>query len=169
MPELPGTGAEVEALVRGLIKTTSEGIAGVGNVFDEPFFVSGKQDYVSKLGIENVDGNFEVRYLFIDFAGWENTDRGCDQNPIYFLLYTLRVGHEFVEKRSNSSSSSKDFSKLCMSLRDAYLNGRVFGYEKLYNEIPTLSEEVALHDDPHTGIFGHTAEFMLKVEVTPLG
>src|SRR5690349_16945105 len=111
MPELPGTGAEVEALVRGLIKTKSETVTAIGNVFDEPFFVSGKQDYVDKLGIQNGDGNFEVRYLFVDFAGWENTDRGCDENPIYILLYTLRVGHEFVHTRSDGSSSSKDFAK----------------------------------------------------------
>src|SRR5215203_478866 len=154
MPELPETGAAVEALVRGLIETKSGTVQGVGNVFRKPFYVSGKQDYVQKLGVGNGDGNFEVRYLFIDWAGWENTDRGCDENPIYILLYTLRVGHEFVHERSDGSSSAEDFAALCMSLRDAYLTGRDLGYsERLYHEQLSLAEEVALHDDPHTGIF----------------
>jgi hypothetical protein len=170
MPGFPTAGADVESLVRGLIAAKVVTVPGVGNVFEKPFYVSGKQQYVAKLGVDNTDGDVEVRYLFIDFGGWENTDRGCDAHPIYFLLYTLRVGQEFIHERSNGGSSSQDFAAQCMSLRDAFLTGRELGYRgNLYSDLLVVSEEVALHDDPHTGMFGHTVEFLLKVEVTPVG
>lgn len=166
----PSSGAEVESLVRGLIAAKVETVPGIGNVFQKPFYVSGKQQYVAKLGVGNEDGDVEVRYLFIDFGGWENTDRGCDADPIYILLYTLRVGQEFIHERADGGSSSADFAAQCMSLRDAFLTGRELGEpENLYTDLLVLSEEVALHDDPHTGMFGHTVELLLKVEVTPVG
>lgn len=166
----PATGAEVESLVRGLIATKVATVPGVGHIFSKPFFVSGKQQYVAKLGVDNADGDVEVRYLFIDFGGWENTDRGCDENPIYILLYTLRVGQEFIHERVGGGSSSADFAAQCMNLRDAFRTGRELGnVGNLYHDLLVLSEEVALHDDPHTGMFGHTVEFLLKVEVTPVG
>lgn len=175
----PTTSAEVEELVRGLIATKVTAVAGVGNVFEKPFYVSGKQQYVEKLGVDSPNGDVEVRYLFIQWAGWEDTDKGCDEAPVYNLLYTLRVGQEFIHERplvvgqelEPLGSSEVDFTAQCMSLRDAFLLDRDFVDYKdnLYSSPLTLAEEVALHDDPHTGMFGHTVEFLLKVEVTPVG
>jgi hypothetical protein len=171
MPDpFPATGAEVEALVRQAVAEKVGDVDGVGNVFSKPFYVSGKQQYVEKLGIDNVDGDVEVRYLFIDWGGWQDTDKGCDENPVYFLLYQLRIGQEFIHERTGGGSSSEDFAAQCMALRDAFRVGRDFGYpQRLYSDLLIMSEEVALHDDPHTGMFGHTVEFLLKVEVTPIG
>lgn len=182
MPDpFPATGAAVEKLVRSLVATKVAAVAGVGHVFAQPFYVSGKQQYVEKLAVDSPAGGdvgMEVRYLFIQWGGFQDTDKGCDEAPVYYLLYTLRVGQEFIHERpvvvgheaDPLGSSEADFTAQCMALRDAFLLGRDLGYkDNLYAEPLSLSEEVALHDDPHTGMFGHTVEFLLKVEVTPVG
>lgn len=165
----PTTSPTVEVLVRSLIAAKAAAVAGVGNVFTEPFYVSGKQQYVEKLGVENAQG-VEVRYLFIEWLGWDDTDKGCDDAPVYNLNYTIRVGQEFIAEREGGGSSEPDFTAQCLALRDAFLIGREMGWpDRLYAERLVLAEEVALSDDAHTGMFGHTIEFLLKVEVTPVG
>lgn len=165
----PTTSAAVELLVRGLLFTKCDAVTGIGNVFSEPFYISGKQQYVELLGVANAEG-VEVRYLFIEWLGWEDTDKGCDENPVYNLNYTIRVGQEFQPRRAAGGSSEKEFTAQCLNLRDAFLIGKELGWpDRLYCERLVLSEEVGLGDDPHTGMFGHTVEFILKVEVTPIG
>lgn len=165
----PTTSAAVEVLVRSLIATKCDAVSGVGNVFIKPFYVSGKQQYVELLGVANAEG-IEVRYLFIEWDGWEDTDKGCDEAPVYNLLYTLRVGQEFISARAAGGSSEQEFTAQCLNLRDVFLVGKELGWpDRLYCERLVLSEEVGLGDDPHTGMFGHTIAFTLKVEVTPIG
>lgn len=169
MPDFPTTGPEVEVLVRSLIATKAAAVEGVGNVFSAPFYVSGKQQYVEKLGIEAVEG-VEVRYLIIEWLGWDDTDKGCDDAPVYNLNYSVRVGQEFIPVREDGGSSEADFTAQCLALRDAFLVGREMGWpDRLYAERLVMAEDVALGEDPHTGMFGHTVEFLLKVEVTPIG
>ncbi len=170
MPELPATDAEIELLVRGLVAAKVGGVEGVGKVFAEPFFVSGKQQYVEKLGVENAEGDIEVRCLFVEFAGFEDMPKGCEDAPHYYLLYQLRAVQEFIAEREGGGSSAKDFAAFVMNLRAAFLTGRDLGYSgRLYHERLTQTRRVALEDDDYTGVFGHAAPFTLKVEVVPNG
>lgn len=163
----PEASAEVEVLVRGLIAAKAAAVEGVGNVFLKPFYIAGKQQYVEQLGVAEAQG-IEVRYLFVQWNGWEDTDKGCDDNPVYNLNYTIRVGQEFIPERS-PGSSEEDFTAQCLNLRDAFLVGKDLGWpDRIYCERLVVIEEAGLGDDPHTGMFGHTTAFLLKVEITPV-
>ena len=168
MPEFPESDAEIEALVRSLVADKSRDVEGVGHVFTERFYIVGKQQYVEKLGKESqTDGDVEVRCLFVEFVGYEDTGKGCDDAPIYYLVYSLRAFQEFVE-REDGSSSSKEFPKFVMNLRAKFLKGRDLGFpERLRHENLKPTAPIRIDDDDLTGAFGHLALFTLKVEVVP--
>lgn len=171
MPEFPSTDAEIEALVRELVAEKARSVEGAGHVFTTPFYISGKQQYVATLGIENdVDGDVEVRCLFIEFTGFEDTPAGCDEAPHYYLVYALHAVQEFVAEREDGSNSANDFAAFVMNLRARFLTGRDLGFpERLRHEALTQEDRAALEDDPYTKVFGHTAPFTLKVKVVPNG
>lgn len=164
----PEDDAEVELLVREAIAVKALGVEGIGHVFTEPFYVSGKIQYAEKLGIENPEG-VEVRCLFIDFLGFVDTDRGCDDNPHYMLRYKLRDVQEFVPVRPGGGSSNADFIALCFRLRRTFLAGKDLGWpDRLYSERLVVLTEAELGDDPYTQAFAHAIDFLLEVEVSPL-
>jgi hypothetical protein len=171
MPPFPETDPEIELLVRGLVAEKSRAVAGVGHVFTERFYVVGKQQYVEKLGIENeADGNVEVRCLFVEFLGYEDTLKGCDDAPVYRLVYGMRAVQEFVAEREDGSNSTNEFAAFVMNLRGAFLRERNLGLpSRLYHEPLVMLQRIQIEDDELTGAFGHIAPFQLKVEVVPNG
>lgn len=171
MPEFPDTAAEIEVMVRGLVADKVRAVDEARHVFTQRFYVSSKLTYVEKLGVENeADGNVEVRCTFVEFLGFENLNKGCDDAPHYYLVYGLRTVQEFVDEREDGSSSTAEFSAFVMNLRDAFLTGRDLGFpDRLHQEHLEMAEHAQIDDDDLTGAFGHIAPFILKVEVVPNG
>lgn len=167
----PETNAEIELLVRGLVADKCRAVPGIGHVATKRFYVVGKQQYVEKLGIENeADGDIEVRILFVEFQGFEDTSKGCDEAPFYNLIYSVRAFQEFIDERTDGSNSSDDFAEFVMNLRDAFLSGRDLGFpERLLHTPLSMAQRPIVDDDPLTGAFGHILPFLLKVEVVPNG
>lgn len=165
----PETAAGIELMVRGLAAEKCRAVEGVGNVFTKRFYVVGKQQYVEKLGIENAaDGDIEVRALFLEYVGYEDTPKGCDDAPGYNLVYNLRAVQEFVDERDDGSNSSDEFAAFVMNLRDAFLRQRNFGFpDRLYHTPLMMTDRIRIDADELTGAFGHIALFTLKVEVVP--
>ncbi|MET0646383.1 MAG: hypothetical protein ABW208_07155 [Pyrinomonadaceae bacterium] len=171
MPEFPDTAAEIEVMVRGLVADKVRAVDEARPVFTQRFYVSSKLTYVEKLGVENeADGNVEVRCTFVEFLGFENLNKGCDDAPHYHLVYGLRAVQEFVDEREDGSSSSAEFAAFVLNLRTAFLTGRDLGFpRRLYQEHLEMAERIQIEDDDLTGAFGHIAPFILKVEVVPNG
>ncbi len=168
MLPLPPTGAEVESLVRAQIAQRVAAIAGIGRCFTETFLVSGKQQFVERFGIEATDGETEARYALAEFAGFEDTPRGCDEDPHYYLVYRLRAVFEFAE-RANGSCSADDVAGFVMRLREAFLRARDLGVERIICEPLVMTKQVTLEEDNLTGIWGYVAGFRVKVEVVSYG
>ncbi|MBA3243025.1 MAG: hypothetical protein H0T60_17535 [Acidobacteria bacterium] len=170
-PPFPETDAEIEAMVRGLVAAKCAAVEGTGHVFTQRFYVVGKQAYVDKLGIESsADGNYEVRCLFVEFVGYEDLAKGCEDAPHYHLIYSMRAVQEFADVREDESSSSQEFAAYVMNLRAAFLTARDLGFPaRLHHEPLSMDERIRIDDDEMTGVFGHIAPFVLKVEVVPNG
>ncbi len=166
-PTLPTTAAEIELMVRELLADKSRAVAGVGHVFTKRFYIVGKQQYVEKLGIENApDGDIKVRCLFIEFVGYEDTAKGCDEAPVFNLVYSFRAIHEFEDERADGSCSSDDFAAFVMNLRAAFLPARHLGFpDNLYHTPLLMPDRIRIDEDELTGAFGHIAPFVLKVEL----
>lgn len=171
MPDFPQTDAEIEALVRELLAAKIATVEGVGHVFSKPFFVVGKQQYVAALTQEGeAGGNMEVRCIFVEFAGFEDTDKGCDNAPHYKLVYSLHAVQEFVAERKEGGSSTDEFAAFVMNLRAKFLTGRDLEFpDRLRHEPLKQDRRTGLENDPYTQVFGHTAPFTVKVEVVPNG
>ena len=116
MPEFPNSAAEIEVMVRGLVADKVRAVDEARHVFTQRFYVGSKLAYVEQLGVENeADGNVEVRCTFVEFLGFENLNKGCDDAPHYYLVYGLRTVQEFVDKREDDSSSSAEFAAFVMN------------------------------------------------------
>lgn len=167
----PETYAEVERFVRELVAAKCAAVEDVGRVFTQRRTILGRADYVEKLGIERgADGDVEVRALFIEFIGFDDTERGCEEAPHYYLNYYLRAVREFVDEREDASSSSEEFFAFVMRLREAFLTNRDMGYpEHLRHDALRQRAPLDVNDDEWTGVFGHIGEFLLRVEVMPHG
>lgn len=167
----PETSAEVEQLVRSLVGEKCAAVEDAGRVFTERRSIVGKADFFEKLGVpSSADGDVEVRALFVEFIGFDDTERGCEEAPHYFLNYYIRAVREFVDGREDGSSSSREFFAFVMRLRDAFLVNRDMGHPaNLRHEPLRQRAPLDVDDDDWTGVFGHIGEFLLRVEVVPHG
>jgi hypothetical protein len=168
-PDFPETDAARELLVRELVAEKCRSVEGVGHVFSKRFYITGKPQYVEMLGVQGEeDGNIEVRCLFVEFLGYEDTLKGCDDAPVYRLVYGMRAVQEFIDERADGSNSSNEFAAFVMNLRNAFLRERNLGWpDRLYHVPLVMLDRVRIDDDELTGAFGHIAPFQLKVEVVP--
>lgn len=168
---LPEEYEEIESAVREAVAAKCASVEGIGHVFPRRFLVTGKQQYVEMLGIANdATGDIEIQCCFVEFAGFEDTERGCDEAPNFYLLYSIRPVLEFVDGRADGSNSSDDYARLVMRLRAAFLVERRLGFaSRVYHDPLKQTRRVALEDDALTGVFGHTSAYLLRVEVTPYG
>lgn len=158
-------------MVRDLVAEKARAVAGVGLVHTQRFYIGSKQQYVEKFGAENPnDGNLEVRYLLIEFMGYEDTLKGCEDAPHYKLVYSLRAVQEFKDSREDGSSSSDEHAAFVMNLRAKFLTGRDLGFpERLLHDHLLMTDRSRVDDDELSGAHGHIAPFVLKVEVVPAG
>src|ERR1043165_6491401 len=103
----------IEITVINALKAKFEAVPGVSNCLIENPLVDSKQDAVDKLTVQNIDEETEVKYIYISFLGFEDsaTD-GCDDNPSVNLKYNAHVFLGYKERRSDNSSSEKDFKAL---------------------------------------------------------
>lgn len=171
MIELPTSPEQVEAVIRESVAQRVRQIEGTGHVFTRLRLIASKQAYVEMLGVQTTDDETEIICTFIDFAGIEETFRGCEEDPIYKLLYSVRLVHEFEDERADGSCSAKDFAATVMRLRQALLRDRDLGVARVYAEGLSQQGRARLEFDgeTYTGAVAHVADFILKVEVTPYG
>ncbi|MCP9496085.1 MAG: hypothetical protein MSG64_16680 [Pyrinomonadaceae bacterium MAG19_C2-C3] len=170
MPDLPQLAAEVEKIVRdALVAHLSARLAL--NVIPHRVWVDGEAEAVRVLGDVQVESKREFRVLIIDFAGFSDTDAGCDDNPVYKLNYALKLSVSKVDARGDGSSSTDTFAWLVLELRDRCLPTlevrHLAGYEQLTLERLRQTSNSFGRDEEDTTIFGHHATFQLSVEVHP--
>src|SRR5947209_4124373 len=94
MPTLPTDQAEVEKIARTALVAKFAGITGLpdANVIDHAVYISGETDFVRRFGYKvQATGKTEYRALLVVFTGFADEDTGCADNPVYDLLYTLRL------------------------------------------------------------------------------
>lgn len=158
---------EKEQQIIAALKTKFESVAGASNVLIENPVFDSKQDAVEKLTVENVDGETEVKFIYISFLGFEDsTLDGCDDNPTVYLTYNAHVVWGYKEKRSDNSFSEKDFKALILELRNKFLNKNRTLSSNCETTPLKQSNFIILGDDPLTGAYGHFVDLTCKVEIT---
>jgi hypothetical protein len=138
-----------------------------GSVFVRRPVIDSKQDWAELLGVENVDGELELKVCTVDLMQFADSPTdGCDDDPVVTLTYQVHIFHEYKETRSDDSNSTDDFTALILSLRNTFLNSNrqlAAGSEHL----PLAqSSFILLGDDQLTGAFGHSVDLLAKVQVT---
>lgn len=166
---MPNLTPEKEAEILAAIKAKIESVPGAINVVaDEPLLDS-KQDVLKTICFKNIDNKTEVRYLKIDFSGFtDSAEEGCEDEPVVFISYKLHLFHQFVEKRTDASSSAKDIKTLVLNLRNKFLetddNARSLATD--CESTPLVQNKfIILGNDELTGYYGHFTDLTLKVEI----
>ncbi|MET0646976.1 MAG: hypothetical protein ABW208_10175 [Pyrinomonadaceae bacterium] len=171
MPELPPDSVEVERIVRAALVTLFTGIEGLPHVLDSAVYVEGESAYVKLFGyVHDSDKKTVFRLLEIVFTDFRDGDAGCADNPVYDLNYslTLIVSHSPKRPAPDGLSSTDDFARLVLTMRDRALKANHLGdYERIAcgNLEPRGShfgpDETLNLRSAHVGVFS------LSVEVTP--
>lgn len=176
MPDIPNNSVETEKLVRGLLVRLFSGIDGLPHVYPERIWIENENDAVRRMGFKHPSSNqTEFRVLLIDFDNFEDTEDGCDDDPVYNLIYALKVAVSHAERRPDGTTSTDDYARFVMTLRDRVLENRQFNfeeagpYERLRCENLEATAATAFGEDEETMICGPVGEFSLKVKVTPRG
>lgn len=160
---------EKEALILEALRARIATVPGAVNVIaDEPLLDS-KQDVLDTICVQNADDETEVKYLKIDFLGFEDSPTdGCEDNPLVYATYNLHLFQQFNAGRSDETTSTKDIKKLLFALRNLFLetanNARQLapGSESLPL---TQNNFILLDNDPLTGYYGHFVDLKLRVEI----
>ncbi len=168
MPALPTDAVEVERIVRVALVTRLSDIAGLPHLLTHRVWIDGEADAKRRMGFEHPSTQkVEYRLLVVDFAGFTDLDFGCEDNPAYRLNYTLRLAVSHADARPDGSSSTDDYARFVLTLRQRVLDGpQLAGYEQLSCE-PLVQSDSRFGLDDETLINGHHGALNLSVEVTP--
>lgn len=171
MPEIPGDPVEVEKLVRGLVAQKFTGMEGVPSVLPHRLYIDSEGQAIKLMGYKHPATNrMEYRVLLVDFDNFEDTEDGCDDDPVYNLVYTLKLVVSHEDERPDNTTSTDDFARIAITLRARVLADRNFGgYDRLRCENLQPQDTTMFERDEETGVYGHTGIYSLKVRVTPLG
>lgn len=174
MPELPSDAVEVEKLVRALLVKLFSGITGLPKVYGSRLYIDGAGQAVEKIGYTHpATKKIEYRVLLIDLSHPEDTDGGCEDDPVYFLTYTVKLVVQHNDARPDGSTSTDDYARFVMTMRRRVMMNRhlAFAPEGAYPKLDCKNlkplDRTIYGKDDETLIYGHTGEFELKVEVTP--
>jgi hypothetical protein len=167
VPPLPTDPVEVERAVRGALVQLFKESTGLEHVYGARVYVDDETDLVRRFGYQ-VNGRTELRGLIIDFAGFEETDRGCDDDPIYRLLYDLRLVVSYAQ-RAVDTTSTDDFAAIVMRMRSACMQHRVVGGIERTRLNNLETRQVLFGRDTETLILGHIGLFRVSVEIVPYG
>ena len=144
--------------------------SAINVVTDEPLLDS-KNDVLKTICYKTANNKTEIRYIKIDFLGYtDDPENGCEDDPVVYLNYNFHLFHQYIEKRSDGSSSAKDIKKLVFNLRNAFLpfkNGER-KIAEIYESTPlTQARFIILGEDPMTGgHYGHFTDLICKVEIS---
>lgn len=166
MPNLtPEKEAEILEALRAKV-ATAEGAANV--VSDEPLLDS-KDDVLETICFQNSDDETEVKFIKIDFVKFEDSKTdGCEDNPVVYATYNFHLFQQFKDKRTDNSTSTADFKKLVLSLRNLFLvtanNARRVAAN--CETAPLVQQNpIILGNDELTGFYGHFTDLTCKVVI----
>ncbi|MBS1797457.1 MAG: hypothetical protein JSS81_26780 [Acidobacteria bacterium] len=163
---MPNLTPEKELLILDALKAKIESVAGAENVLVENPLIDSKQDAVERLTVQNSDDQTEVKYIYISFLGFEDSETdGCDDEPVVTLTYNAHVVWGFNERRGDESFSEKDFKALVLNLRNKFLESRRELLPDCEHQPLKQQNFILLADDPLTGAYSHFIDLILKVDI----
>ena len=157
-----------EQLILNALKVKFEGVSDVSNVVVENPMIDSKRDVLELLGVQNSDGESEIKYIYLSFLGFTDSEEdGCEDDPAVTLNYNAHVVWQFKEKRTDDTTSEKDFKTLVLNLRSKFLEkNRTLPQIALSETTPLRQVNfIITGTDDLTGIFGHIADFQVNVEI----
>lgn len=170
MPELPADSVEVERIARAALVALVAGIEGLPHVLDQAVYVESETEYARQFGYQLPAPNKQTtfRLLEVVFTGFTDSDVGCADNPAYSLNYSLTLIVAYSGKRSDGLSSTDDFARFVLTLRDRALKaGHLGDYERLRCQ-PLEPRGSSFGPDETLNLrAAHVAAFSLSVEVSP--
>lgn len=176
MPDIPTDAVAVEKLVRGLLVTLFSGMTGLPNIYAHRLWIENESEAVRKMGYKHPSSSkTEFRVLLVDYDRFEDTEDGCDDEPVYNLVYGLKLAVSHSDKRPDDSTSTDDFARFALTMRARVLANRQFSFAGAgaYDRLRCENLEAVSFDpfgeDEETLIRGPVGEFSLKVRVTPNG
>ena len=160
---------EKEALILESLRVKVASAEGASNVVaDEPLLDS-KDDVLETICVQNVDDETEVKFIKIDFAKFEDSKTdGCEDNPVVYIVYNFHAFQQYKAKRTDNSTSTSDFKKLVLNLRNLFLvtenNARRIAAN--CESTPLIqTTPIILGNDDLTGFYGHFTDLTCKVEI----
>lgn len=163
---------EKELELRAQVKADIESVPGTGKVFAEPVLIDSKQEFVDEFTEQVVAGNNrEVRFCQILFQGWRDLPNAggtmCADDPVVEAIYRLHFFHEFVEKRSDGTSSHNSVTAMALNLRNKFLDTQDIG---AYTERTPLTLDGSIilgtASEFFPGAYGHYFNAIVRVELT---
>ena len=166
---MPNLTPEKETEILEALRLKIATLPNAKNVVASEPLLDSKQDVLKTICVQNLDKRTEVQYIKIDFLGFEDSVAdGCEDNPIVYLSYNLHIFQQYVEKRSDNSTSTLDIKRLVIDLRNLFLitanNARIL-LPNCEHQPLTQNQFIVLNDDPLTRAYGHFVDLICKVIV----
>jgi hypothetical protein len=169
MPTLPTTRKEIEQALRAAIVARLTPITNIGNVHNRDRMPSEDEDDIA-LVTEPDEETQEpsVRVCMVQPLGFPNTTDNTDQKVLVPFRFSIKVVHEFVDKRADNSNSTDEFIGVICDIADSLDTFRSLGYDNSEVWCPQplqqQGEPTFLYDE-QSGIGAHSVMLLLTAEV----
>lgn len=157
---------ELELAIRAALKAKIETVPAIGAVFPREVFVTSKIDFFDKVGMAVAD-DLELRMCEVTLLKFQDSLlEGCDDMPVVYLSYNVKIQHEYNDSRGDGSNSFDDFVRAGLDLRNAFLINRrmnftINGVVTHTEHAPLVQTDFIITDDAVL----HTANFQVKVTI----
>ncbi|MEO6588887.1 MAG: hypothetical protein ABIP06_06115 [Pyrinomonadaceae bacterium] len=141
-------------------------VDGADNVIYVEPLIDSKADFIDELTVQNIDSAIETRYIKIDYLGWRDSPvDGCDDNPVTFIRYKIRLFHSYSGPRSDASTPHGDIKTLDLLLHSKFLEPvRTLAANSEHAPLVSI-QDMILNEDELTGVFGYSRELSIEIEV----
>lgn len=166
---LPSDPAEMELTIREAVTDVLRSVAaGSWRLHSRTRYVDSESDLLDLVTVEpdeeDADGVREEKVVFVEFAGFRESDDACLGQTKLLLSYTLEFKHSLIE-RADGSNSHDDFAAFVMRARAALNNARSLGFDSGQVWHSMLQTKVATRVINEDDVYKHAGEFSLEVEV----
>ena len=163
---MPNLTPEKESNILAALALKFGTVSGIENVTSEDELIDSKQDAIDAICTRDSDNATVVKYAQVKYAGWrDSATDGCDDNPVVFLKYSVRIFQQYTARRSDLTTPYQDIKLLDINLHNKFREKNRALLEKCEWQPLVPVSDIILDVDELTGIFGYSRNYTLEVEV----
>jgi hypothetical protein len=169
---MPAVTHEKEAEILAALVRKCEAVDDCENVTAEENLLDSKQDFIAEICSQDSDGATVVSYCRLFYIGWRESETdGCDDDPVTFLRYSVRIFRQHTAKRADDTTPARDIKRLDINLKNAFraMDRRLYDADSapLANceSLPLAPQsDIILGVDALTGVYGYFRDYLLEIE-----